>query len=118
MNIGAEKMYVRALRGYEKALGAEHMSALNTVNSLGNLYKDQGKMAEAEELYVRALRGKGEGVREWSTRRCLRRSTISATSTKSRARWRRRRSCMCGRCEDTRRQWEWIIQEREESLAT
>jgi len=50
-------MYVRALAGKEKALGADHMSTLSTVNSLGNLYSDQGKLAEAEQMYVRALAG-------------------------------------------------------------
>jgi tetratricopeptide (TPR) repeat protein len=29
--------------------------ALNTVNNLGILYWDQGKLAEAEQMYVRAL---------------------------------------------------------------
>jgi tetratricopeptide (TPR) repeat protein len=53
----AEEMLLRALRGKEKAWGAEHTSTLQTVNNLGNLYADQGKMAEAEEMYVRALRG-------------------------------------------------------------
>ena len=54
----AEKMYQRALEGYEKALGPNHMSALNalnTINNLGVLYADQGKNAEAEEMYQRAL---------------------------------------------------------------
>jgi tetratricopeptide (TPR) repeat protein len=37
----AEKMYMRALKGYEKALGAEHISTLRTVNNLGVLYRDQ-----------------------------------------------------------------------------
>jgi tetratricopeptide (TPR) repeat protein len=50
-------MYVRALRGYEKAWGAEHTSTLDTVNNLGILYASQGKLAEAEAMYVRALRG-------------------------------------------------------------
>ncbi|KAH8588539.1 hypothetical protein B0O99DRAFT_582895 [Bisporella sp. PMI_857] len=54
----AEQMYERALRGYEKALGAEHTSTLDTVNNLGNLYKNQGKLALAEQMYERALRGK------------------------------------------------------------
>ncbi|KAF2804375.1 uncharacterized protein BDZ99DRAFT_398055 [Mytilinidion resinicola] len=45
-----------ALQGYEKALGAEHTSTLNTVNNLGNLYKNQGKLGEAE-MYERALQG-------------------------------------------------------------
>ncbi|KAI9776053.1 MAG: hypothetical protein M1839_000656 [Geoglossum umbratile] len=50
-------MYERALRGYEKALGAEHTSTLDTVNNLGNLYANQGKLALAEQMYERALRG-------------------------------------------------------------
>ena len=57
MNVEAEEMYVRALRGYEKAWGLEHTSTLVAVNNLGLLYADQGKVAEAEEMYVRALRG-------------------------------------------------------------
>jgi tetratricopeptide (TPR) repeat protein len=50
-------MYVRALEGYEKAWGVEHTSTLNTVNNLGLLYADQGKMAEAEKMYQQALKG-------------------------------------------------------------
>jgi tetratricopeptide (TPR) repeat protein len=42
---------------YEKALGAEHTSTLDTVGNLGNLYGDQGKLAEAEQMYERALQG-------------------------------------------------------------
>lgn len=33
-----EEMYVRALRGYEKAWGLNHTSTLTTVASLGALY--------------------------------------------------------------------------------
>ena len=55
--VKAELMYDRALRGYEKALGPEHQSTLNTVNSLGTLYSSQGKLVEAEKMYDRALRG-------------------------------------------------------------
>jgi hypothetical protein len=54
----AEEMYLRALRGREKAWGAEHTSTLDTVNNLGNLYKDQGKIAEAEAILLRALCGR------------------------------------------------------------
>ncbi|KAF2195732.1 hypothetical protein K469DRAFT_699339 [Zopfia rhizophila CBS 207.26] len=50
-------MYERALRGYEEALGPKHTSTLNTVNNLGALYADQGKLTEAEKMYERALRG-------------------------------------------------------------
>ena len=45
-------MYIRALTGYEKALGRDHTSTLDTVNNLGNLYADQGKLAEAERIYI------------------------------------------------------------------
>ena len=50
----AEDMYLRALTGYEKAWGPEHTSTLRTVNNLGTLYKDQGKMKEAEDMFQRA----------------------------------------------------------------
>jgi tetratricopeptide (TPR) repeat protein len=55
--VEAEKMYMRALQGYEKTLGAEHTSTLIAVNNLGNIYSDQGKLVEAEEMYMRALQG-------------------------------------------------------------
>src|SRR5437016_515011 len=58
----AEKMYIRALKGSEEALGPDHASTLDTVNNLGNLYKDQGKLAEAEKMYIRALKGKEEAL--------------------------------------------------------
>jgi hypothetical protein len=52
MNAEAEQMYVRALRGYEKAWGAEHIATLDMVN---NLNVDQGKVTDTEGMYVRAL---------------------------------------------------------------
>ena len=52
----AEAMYIRALNGYEKAWGAEHTSTLRTVNNLAVLYKNQGKIAKAENILLRALR--------------------------------------------------------------
>ncbi|KAL9122459.1 MAG: hypothetical protein Q9187_000988 [Circinaria calcarea] len=57
MSSEAEKMYRRALDGYEKAWGPDHTSTLNTVNNLGLLYADQGKHSEAEKMYRRALDG-------------------------------------------------------------
>ncbi|PVH67512.1 HET-domain-containing protein [Cadophora sp. DSE1049] len=66
----AEQMYQRALQGCEKAWGPDHTSTLSTawgpdhtstlstVNNLGLLYADQGKLAEAEQMYQRALQGK------------------------------------------------------------
>ncbi|SLM38781.1 beta transducin-like protein het-e4s, partial [Lasallia pustulata] len=53
----AEAMYRRALEGKEKAWGPRHTSTLHTVNNLGVLYAEQGKMAEAEAMYRRALEG-------------------------------------------------------------
>ncbi|KAK3355237.1 tetratricopeptide repeat domain protein [Neurospora tetraspora] len=50
-------MYERALEGYEKALGPDHTSTLDIVNSLGLLYSDQGRLKEAETMYQRALSG-------------------------------------------------------------
>jgi hypothetical protein len=47
----------RALRGKEKAWGPDHTSTLDTVNDLGNLYKFQAKLEEAEKMYGRALQG-------------------------------------------------------------
>jgi Tfp pilus assembly protein PilF len=48
-------MYIRALQDYEAVLGPDHISTLDTVNNLGTLYSDQGKLAEAEKIYIRAL---------------------------------------------------------------
>jgi tetratricopeptide (TPR) repeat protein len=54
----AEQMYQRALQGYEKAWGPEHTLTLDTVNNLGALYANQGKLLEAEQMFQRALQGK------------------------------------------------------------
>jgi hypothetical protein len=43
-------------QGKEEALGLNHTSALSTVHNLGNLYADQGKLAEAEKMYNRCSR--------------------------------------------------------------
>lgn len=50
-------MFQRALQGNENALGLEHSSTLDSVNCIGNLYMEQGKLVEAEEAYQRALQG-------------------------------------------------------------
>ena len=50
-------MCLRAQQGFEKGLSPDHSSTLNTVNNLGNLYRDQGKLVEAEKMYQRALQG-------------------------------------------------------------
>ena len=43
------------LASQEAALGAEHPSTLDTVNNLGLLYRDQGKLADAEKMLQQAL---------------------------------------------------------------
>jgi tetratricopeptide (TPR) repeat protein len=51
----AEAFYQRALVGYEKTLGPEHKPTLDTVYNLRILckeYKEQGKLAEAEALFL------------------------------------------------------------------
>jgi tetratricopeptide (TPR) repeat protein len=53
----AEKMYRRALQGYEKAWGPEHTETLDTVNNLGVLYAALGRLDEAEKMYQRVLQG-------------------------------------------------------------
>jgi tetratricopeptide (TPR) repeat protein len=53
----AEKMYQRALEGFEKAWGLEHSFTLITVNNLGILYTDLGRLNEAEKMFQRALQG-------------------------------------------------------------
>ncbi|RAR00817.1 TPR-like protein [Stemphylium lycopersici] len=53
----AEEMYQRALTGKEKAWGPEHTSTLDTVNNLGLLYANLGRLDKAEQMYQRALAG-------------------------------------------------------------
>ena len=55
-------MHQRALAGKEQALGPDHISTLDTVHNLGNLYFNQGKMVEAEQMYQRALAGKEQAL--------------------------------------------------------
>jgi tetratricopeptide (TPR) repeat protein len=58
----AEAMYQQALARYEKALGPEHTSTLQTVNNLGVLYWNQDKLDEAEVIYQRALAGREKAL--------------------------------------------------------
>ena len=74
-------MYNAALTGYEKALGPEHTSTLNTVNNLGNLYHKQGRLKDAEIIYNRAL----AGFEKLRTRPRSTPSTASVSFTKSKA---------------------------------
>lgn len=45
------------LQGCKEALGPKHSSMLNTANNLGVLYEKQGRLAETEVMYIRALQG-------------------------------------------------------------
>lgn len=51
----AEKMYQRALDGYEKALGPDHPSTLRTVNDLRLLTTNQDEHMKGEEIHERTL---------------------------------------------------------------
>jgi hypothetical protein len=57
----AEKMYQRALRGYEKSLGSEqvltYIPALNTMQNLALLLSIVGRPGESRGLYTRAQGG-------------------------------------------------------------
>lgn len=54
-------MYQRALRGYEKAIGLEHIStyipALNTMWGIGFLFHEKGRVKDARIWYLKALFG-------------------------------------------------------------
>ncbi len=73
----AQRMYLLAVAGREKALGWEHKSTLNTVHNLGSLYADLGRLEEAEQMYSRARwpdsRRRWVGsTRQPFSRRCIR----------------------------------------------
>src|SRR5207248_2305640 len=49
----AESIQRLLLTSKEQALGPDHPSTLGTVNNLGLLYADQGKLGEADRMYQR-----------------------------------------------------------------
>lgn len=51
-------MLLRALAANEKALGPENDSTLDTFCYLGCLYPNQGRFADAEQMYYHDLAGK------------------------------------------------------------
>jgi tetratricopeptide (TPR) repeat protein len=51
-------MYMQALAGYEKALGPDDILTLTVVRNLEVLYRAQGKLDEAEQMYKRLLAGR------------------------------------------------------------
>ncbi|KAH7039786.1 kinesin light chain 1 [Microdochium trichocladiopsis] len=54
----AEKMYLRALHGYERAVGLDNVTiyrpAINTLSNLGSLRFEQNRVSEARRYYRRA----------------------------------------------------------------
>jgi tetratricopeptide (TPR) repeat protein len=55
---GALEWYQRALDGYEKTLGKDHPSTLDTVHNMASVFDNQGEYEKALEWYQRALDGR------------------------------------------------------------
>jgi tetratricopeptide (TPR) repeat protein len=53
----AEEMYKRALAGYEKALGKDHKSTLDTVYNMAKLMEKQEDLEGASQMFERAFSG-------------------------------------------------------------
>jgi tetratricopeptide (TPR) repeat protein len=52
---GAERLYRRALEGWEEKLGAKHPDTLGTIQNLAIVCRSQGRYEEAERLYRRGV---------------------------------------------------------------
>ncbi|KAK5080183.1 hypothetical protein LTS08_008757 [Lithohypha guttulata] len=66
----AELILCSVLTYKKEALGPDHTSTLRTVHNLGNLYRGQGRLDEAEQMYSRVLslyRGPDIEARWWYT---------------------------------------------------
>lgn len=48
-------MYQRALAGYEKRLGPDDILTSERVHWLGIVYRQQGELVKAEQIYQRTL---------------------------------------------------------------
>ena len=46
-------MRERAVQGYKRVLGAEHISMLNAIHFYGSFYAKQGKLDKTETIYQR-----------------------------------------------------------------
>ena len=46
----ADPFFRRAVEGCERTLGRDHPHTLNSINNVGSLLKEQGKLKEAEPL--------------------------------------------------------------------
>ena len=76
----AEKMYQRALDGYEKAWGPDHTSTLATVNNLGLLYVESRQACRGGEDVSAGAGWKGESMGPGSLHPPLPPSTTWAAS--------------------------------------
>lgn len=69
----AHPLLQQALEGYENVLGPDGIETLQSANSLGLNFHDQGKFSEAEPLFRRAADGskRKAGLEEISTLLCM-----------------------------------------------
>ena len=51
----AEPLFTEALEVQRRVLGKEHPDTLHTMNSMAELYRDQGRYAQAEPIFARVL---------------------------------------------------------------
>jgi tetratricopeptide (TPR) repeat protein len=56
---------LRALIIREKALGPDHPDVAVSLNNLGELYRAQGRYADAEPLYKRSVRQESQQASWW-----------------------------------------------------
>ena len=52
----AEAVHQRALKGFEKILGPEHLDTLTSISNLGSVLEGQGKYKGAGAVHQRALK--------------------------------------------------------------
>jgi len=61
-------IYSRVLAILQLRLGSEHFEVARTWNNLAKAYFGEGRYAEAEALYLRALTLQREDVWRWTSR--------------------------------------------------
>jgi tetratricopeptide (TPR) repeat protein len=80
----AMEWYERALDGYEKTLGIDHSSTLDTVHNMALVFDNQGEYGKALEWYQRALDGcETRRHSEWTTTKGSIARHLSGTSEPS-----------------------------------
>ena len=58
----ALQWYRRVLDGYEKTLGVDHLSTLNSVHDMASIFRKQGQYGKALEWYERVLAGEEKAL--------------------------------------------------------